>query len=326
MKVVLLDSQIIAGYGYQIEQGIIEAAGHTFVKETCKSEDEVIEKCADADVILNITLRLGEKSISQLKNCKGMIRYGIGVDEFDIDAASKHGIKVCNVSKYCIEEVAMHAVSLLLACARQITHFDKCVRKGVWNGDLGYKMRRASTQTVGLVAFGQNAKEASKYLQAFGYSVVAYDPFVPEDVFKQHNVKKVDLDELYAVSDFISLHNPLTKETEHMICKESIAKMKDGVIIVNTARGPLIRDEDLIEALKSGKVAAAGLDVMYVEPMKDPENPYCKLDNVILTPHIAYRTAEAAVDLFRQVAETAVQLLAGETPYNVLNAKSLASK
>lgn len=324
MKVVLLDSHIIAGYGYQVEQGVIEGAGHEFVKLSCKSEDEVVSQAADADVILNIALRLGEKTISALKNCKGMIRYGIGVDEFDIPAASKRGIKICNVSRYCIEEVALHAVTLLLACARQITHFDRCVRDGIWGGDLGRKMHRPSTQTVGLVAFGQNAKEAAKYLKSFGYSIVAFDPYVGEEVFEEHGVKKVELDELYAVSDFISLHNPLTPESQHMINKSSIAKMKDGVVIINTARGPLICDEDLVEALKSGKVAAAGLDVMYTEPMKDPENPYCKLGNVILTPHIAYRTQEAAADLFRQVAETAVQLLNGETPYNVLNAKDLA--
>jgi len=194
MKVVLLDSQIIAGYGYQIEQGVIEAAGHEFVKETCKNEDEVIEKCADADIILNITLRLGEKSISQLKNCKGMIRYGVGVDEFDMDAATRYGIKVCNVSKYCIEEVAFHAISLMFACARQLRHFDNCVRKGVWNGDLGKKMFRPSTQTVGLVGFGNIAKQTAKCLQAFGYQVVACDPFVPDAVFAGCNVKKVEMD------------------------------------------------------------------------------------------------------------------------------------
>lgn len=323
MKVVLLDSHIISGYGFQTEQEIIEGAGHEFLKLTCKNEAEVIEKCLDADVIMNITIRLGEKSIGQLKHCKGMVRYGVGVDEFDVDAATRHGIKVCNVTRYCIEEVALHATSLILSCARQHKHFDACVRAGVWNGKPGRKMRRPSSQTVGLVGFGNIARQAAAYLRAFGYQLIAYDPFLPEEVFSQNQVKQVALDELFSSSDIISLHNPLTKETEGLINKTSIAAMKDGVIIVNTSRGPLIKDEDMVEALQSGKVAAAGLDVMYAEPMKDSSNPYCKLDNVVLTPHISWNTAEASADLFRQVAETAVQLLAGETPYNVLNAKAL---
>lgn len=324
LKVVLLDSQVISGYGYQIEQKIIEDAGFEFVKESCRSEDEVIDKCLDADVILNIGLRLGERSINQLKNCKGMIRYGIGVDEFDIDAATKKGIKVCNVTTYCINEVALHATSLILANVRQLKHFDNCVRSGMWNMDLGRKMRRPLTQTVGLVGFGNIARTVAGFLRVFGYNIIAFDPYLPEEIFEKHNVKKVELEYLFKNSDIISLHNPLTKETKHMICKENIEKMKDGVIIINTSRGPLIKDEDLINALLSRKVAAAGLDVMYTEPMKDADNPYCKLDNVILTPHIAYNSVEASNDLFRQVAETAVLILTGETPVNVLNTKDLS--
>lgn len=326
LKVVLLDSHIISGYDYQVEQKIIEDAGFEFVKETFKSEDEVIYKGLDADVILNIALRLGEKSISQLKNCKGMIRYGIGVDEFDIDAATKKGIKVCNVTTYCINEVALHTTSLILANVRQLKHFDNCVRSGLWNTNLGRKMRRPVTQTVGLVGFGKIARTVSGFLRTFGYNIVAYDPYLPEEVFEKHNAKKVDLDELFRSSDIISLHSPLTKETKHMICRENIDKMKEGVILVNAARGPLIKDEDLVAALQSGKVAAAGLDVLYTEPMKDVDNPYCKLDNVLLTPHIAYNSVEASADLFRQVAETAVSVLQGETPNNVLNAQELGIK
>jgi len=323
MKVVLLDSQVIKGYNYGLEQKVIEAAGHEFVKLSCTNEDEVIAQAADADAILNIALKMTEKSISQLKNCKVMVRYGIGVDEFDIPAATKMGIKICNVTTYCLEEVAVHATSLLLAVTRQLKHFDAVVAQGKWNQDLGGNMRRPSTQTVGLLGFGNISRRIAGYLQGFGYSVVAYDPYVSQEVFESNNVKGLSLDEVYAQADILSLHLPETNETAQMINKDSIAKMKDGVVIVNAARGGLINQDDLIEGLESGKVFGAGLDVLPVEPMFDTNHPLLNRNNVIVTPHIAYRTQEAAMELFQQVAEAAVDVLANKDIPNILNKKDL---
>ncbi|MCL1995861.1 MAG: C-terminal binding protein [Defluviitaleaceae bacterium] len=323
MKVVLLDSQVIKGYPYALEQKIIEGAGHEFVKLTCQNEDEVIAQAKDADAILNIALKMTEKSISQLEKCQVMVRYGIGVDEFDIPAATKKGIKICNVTTYCIEEVAIHATSLMLAVARQLKHFDSVVAKGVWNQDLGATMRRPTTQTVGLIGFGNIARMFAKNLAGLGYKVVAYDPYVSDDTFAKLNVEKLALDELYKKADIISLHLPQTDETHHMLNKETFATMKDGVIIVNASRGGLINTGDLVDALASGKVGGAGLDVLETEPMNDPKHPLVGLPNVIITPHIAYRTQEAAMELFGQVAQTAVDVLANKVPDNVLNKKEL---
>lgn len=323
MKVTLLDSQIISGYDYSLEQKIVEEAGYTFVKETCKNEDEVIERCSDADIILNITIRMTEKSIGKLSNCKGMIRYGIGVDEFDMEAATKRGIKVCNVSTYCIPEVALHATALLLAGLRQLKHFDRAVGRGVWNQDLGRPMRRASEQVIGLLGFGNIARTIAKNLKGIGYQIAAYDPYVPAEVFAECGVEKTGLYDLFAKADALSLHLPQTEETYQMLNKDTFAKMKDGVVIVNAARGGLINEKDLIDALNTGKVGAAGLDVMDSEPMKDTDHPLLHMDQVILTPHIAYRSQEANRELFCQVAETAVSILRGETPPNVLNKKAL---
>ncbi|MDR0886935.1 MAG: C-terminal binding protein [Clostridiales Family XIII bacterium] len=323
MKVILLDSQVISGYDYSIEQKIIEDAGFTFVKETCTNEDDVIARCSDADAILNITIRMSEKSISQLKNCKVMVRYGIGYNEFDVDAATKMGIKICNVTTYCIPEVALHATSLALALVRQLKHYDQCVANGVWNGNLGRKMRRPAGQTIGLCGFGNIAKAIAGNMQGIGYHVIAYDPYVTDRVFTEHNVKKVTLDELFAQADIISLHLPETDETRGMINKDSIAKMKDGAIIINAARGPLVNEADLVDALKSGKVGGAGLDVLTEEPMKDKSNPLLAFENVILTPHIAYNSVEANNELFQQVAGTAVDILNGGNPPNIVNAKAL---
>lgn len=323
MKVVLLDSQVISGYNYAVERKIIEDAGFDFIIGTCKNEDEVIEKYRDADAILNIATKMTEKSISQLKNCKVMIRYGIGVNEFDMDAANKMGIRICNVTTYCISEVAIHATALALALTRQLKHFDKAVGRGVWNQDLGTKMRRPSAQTVGLVGFGNISKQIARNFQGLGYNVMAYDPYVPADVFTDGGVKQADLDELYEGADIISLHLPETKETAGMINAETIGKMKDSVILINAARGGLINTEDLIEALKNGKIGGAGLDTLEGEPMKDTSNPLLGMNNVILTPHIAYSSAEANQELFASVAQTAVDVLNGKNPANILNKKAL---
>lgn len=323
MKVVLLDSQVISGYNYAVERKIIEDAGFDFIMGTCKNEDEVIEKYRDADAILNIATKMTEKSISQLKNCKVMIRYGIGVNEFDMDAANKMGIRICNVTTYCISEVAIHATALALALTRQLKHFDKAVGRGVWNQDLGTKMRRPSAQTVGLVGFGNISKQIARNFQGLGYNVMAYDPYVPADVFTDGGVKQADLDELYEGADIISLHLPETKETAGMINAETIGKMKDSVILINAARGGLINTEDLIEALKNGKIGGAGLDTLEGEPMKDTSNPLLGMNNVILTPHIAYSSAEANQELFASVAQTAVDVLNGKNPANILNKKAL---
>ncbi|MDR1774073.1 MAG: C-terminal binding protein [Clostridioides sp.] len=324
MKVVLLDSQVISGYDYSIERSILEKAGHEFVLETCKNEDDVIEKCLDADAILNICVRMSEKSISKLENCKVMIRYGIGYDEFDVNAATEKGIKVCNVSTYCIPEVAIHATTLILAVARQLKHYNNCVKAGIWNKSLGKKMRRPMNQTVGLVGFGNISRTVAKNLKGIGYNIIAYDPFLDKNVFTENGVRKVELEELYKEADIISLHSPQTEQTYHMLNKSAFEKMKDGVIVVNTARGGLICQDDLVEALKSGKVGGAGLDVLSEEPMTDVTNPLCDMENVILTPHIAYNSAEASNELFEQVAETAVKVLNGEVPNNVINKNKLA--
>ncbi|WP_137662521.1 C-terminal binding protein [Enterococcus hulanensis] len=323
MKVVLLDSQVISGYNYAIERKIVENAGFEFVMGTCKDEDEVVEKYRDADAILNIATKMTEKSISQLTNCQVMIRYGIGVNEFDMDAANKMGIRICNVTTYCISEVAIHATALALALSRQLKHFDQAVARGVWNQELGRKMRRPSAQTVGLVGFGNISRQIAKNFQGLGYSVVAYDPYVPLEVFKEKQVEQVDLDALYATADIISLHLPETKETAGMINAAAFNKMKDGVILINAARGGLIDTNDLVTALKAGKVGGAGLDTLSVEPMKDVDHPLLGMENVILTPHIAYNSAEANQELFASVAQTAVDVLNGENPANILNKKAL---
>lgn len=325
MKVYLVDAQQFGASDFAVERGIIEAAGHEFIVESCKNEDDIIQKCADADAILDVYTHMGEKSINALDKCQVLVRYGIGYDSFDVKAATAKGIKVCNIPHYCIPEVAIHTASLVLATSRNLLNHTLNMRAGNYNSGIQgfYKMRRPSCQTVGLVGFGNIARTVGGYLKAAGYSLIAYDPFLPDAAFEQAGAKKVELDELFAQADIITVHTPYTDETHHILNKDAFAKMKDGVIIVNTARGPLICEEDIVAALQSGKVGAAGLDVFEQEPFRPADHPFYHMNNVILSPHAAYESAESTVELFKQVATTAVKVLAGEIPPNVVNRKEL---
>lgn len=326
MKIYLVDSGFFVGYDYSIEKSIIEESGNELILETCESEADVIDRCKDADVLMTVLVKISAEVMDACPNLKGLIRYGIGVDAIDISAASERKIPVCNFTDYCIPEVATHAFSLILALVRNLPIFTKNVRQGLWSkGAHGIPMHRATERTLGLVGFGSIARELSGYAKALGYNIIAYDPFLPAEIFAKIDVRQVDLNELFAQADILSIHTPMTPQTHHLINRESIAKMKDGIIIVNTARGPIICEADLIEALKSGKVGAAGLDVVEFETITANDHPYASMDNVILTPHAAYSSVESTDDLHRKAAITAVTLCKGELPYNTFNKKALGN-
>ncbi len=199
------------------------------------------------------------------------------------------------------------------------------VRKGEWSALGGYPIHRLDTQTFGILGFGRIGREVARLAKVFGFKLVAYDPFLPDKVFEDAEVTRLTMDELLASSDIISIHVPLSKETKHLVGANAISKMKDGVMIVNTARGGLIDTEALIDAMKSGKVLAAGLDVLETEPLKDPDAEILKLENLIITPHAGANTVEAYSELQRRVADTACRVIKGERPYNIVN-KELLNK
>jgi len=326
MKIYLVDSNFFVGYDYAIEKKIIEESGNELILEKCQNEADVMERCKDADVLMTVLVKLSAEVMDACPHLKGLIRYGIGVDAIDISAASERGIPVCNFTDYCIPEVATHAFSMILALVRNLPIFTHNVRQGLWSqASNGIPMHRASKRTLGLIGFGSIARELSGYAKALGYTVIAYDPFLPAEIFAKMDVRQVSLDELFAQADILSIHTPMTPQTHHLINRDSIAKMKDGVIIVNTARGPIICEADLIEALRSGKVGAAGLDVVEFETITTSDHPYASMDNVILSPHAAYASVESTEDLHKKAAVTAVTLCKGELPYNTFNKKALTN-
>jgi len=323
-KFVVLDSHELAGSNFNIEKEILEQQGIECIIAECKSVEEVLEIAKDADGIGLVYVDMNKELIDKLDNCKVIVRYGIGYDSVDVKAATEKGIVVCNLPDYCQPDVATHTMSLLLDLCRKVTLFDRYVRQGNWNSNYGYPINRISSLTLGLVGFGSVARMFVKYMRGFEMNIIAYDPFAPDILFEELNVKRVTLDELYAEADAISIHTPLTPDTKHLINKESLAKMKDGVLIINTARGPIININDLLEALDSGKVKAAGLDVVETEPITDKNNELYKYENLIINPHSAYNSEEASYEQHTKVAISAINVLVkNEIPYNAVNKKQL---
>lgn len=310
MKIVFVDNKAKYAFDTNIQRAICEKYGYEYVLLDCADEDEIIEKAHDADAILDVYMKITPRIIDSLTNCKCLVRFGIGYDVIDLEAATKKGIFVCNIPDYCIEEVATHTVALLLAIVRKIPFYNDLIRgQGVWQASAGYKPNRLSTQTVGLFGFGNIARLVARYMSAFGCRILAYDPYLPEEVFQAHHVERVELDELLANSDILSLHTPLFDSTYHTIRKDTIAKMKDGALLVNTSRGPLVCEKDLLEAIDSGKLTAAGLDVAESEPITEAGHPLFASGRIVVTPHAAFSSVSASRELLEKVALTACQIL-----------------
>ena len=324
MKVVVTDSHANGAHFYGLHKHIYDEAGIELVLANCKTDEEVIEACKDADGVVVSFNSMAANVVEKFEKCKIIVRTGVGVDVVDLDACSKKGIFVCNIPDYCMDEVATHAMALMLANERKISIYDRQSRnKGVWDCGYGYKMHRLSNQTLGIIGFSKIGSKFATFAKAFGLNIIASDPVTPAEVMAEFGVKKVEQDELFAQADIISLHLPLNKYTHHLINKDAFAKMKDGVRLINTARGPIICLEDLIEALKSGKVGAVGLDVIENEPLEDVNAEILKFDNVIVTPHAAFQSIEADEQLGHDIAVMATERVLGKIPKNIVNAKGL---
>ena len=300
------------------ERKVFGAIGVEFVAGQCKDEDAVIALARDADALLNEYAKLTPKVIEALENCKIIVRYGIGVDNVNIPAATKAGIMVCNVPTYGIHEVSDHVVGLFFSSIRKIPAMSETVKKGRWDCNLGRPIYRIHGKTLGIAGFGNIARMVVQKLAPWNIKVLGYDPFISESVFKSHGVEKTSFEQLLNESDFVSAHVPHTVETFHMFSYERFKQMKRGAIFINTARGPLVDEDGLYRALQEGWLAGAALDVMEKEP-PDPGHPLLSLPNVIITPHMAWYSVESAVDLQRMAAEEVARVLKGEEPLWCLN-------
>lgn len=269
----------------------------------------VLESAADADALLNTYLPFDEAAIGQLASAKIIARYGIGVDNIDLAAAKARDIVVTNVPDYCVEEVATHALAMILSLQRKLPEADRRTRQGQWGvRELG-PMQRLSEQTVGLIGYGRIGRRLSAVLGQFGASMVVYDPYLPED---PPGVRRVPLDELLATADIVSLHAPLTEETRGIIDAAALAAMKSNAVLVNTSRGPLVVHDDLLAALNSGEIRAAGLDVFEQEP---PDAATLRdVPNLLASPHIAFYSESAIRESQTKAATQVINVLTGTAP------------
>ncbi len=322
---------VISDYDFgelDIERAEIEGAGFRLVAGQCKSEDELIEIARDAAAIITQYARVGERTINALKECKLIARYGVGVDIVDVEAATRRNILVTNVRDYCTDEVADHAMALLLATARKVRDYDRATRAGVWHWQTGRPIHRMKGRTMGLLAFGRIARVIGARGKAFGVNLIAYDPYVSAEDFATHGAKSVSFDQLIELSDYLMIQVPLTDETRGMVGETQLRRMKSDAILINTSRGPVVDNKALFKALKEGWIAGAGIDDTEEEPANirnwKPDNPLFTLKNIYITPHTAYYSEESITTARQFAAREVVRVLSGEKPLSPVNAVPLA--
>ncbi|MDD3996286.1 MAG: D-2-hydroxyacid dehydrogenase [Sphaerochaetaceae bacterium] len=292
-----------------------------FIMHDQTSTEEMAERIGDADIVMLNKSVLTAGIMSQCPNLKFVSVIASGYNTVDLKAASELGIKVANVPNYGTGAISQHAIALLLALTNRVTHHDTEVRKGRKNSNSDwcfwdYPIIELEHKNAGIIGLGRIGYATAKILAAFGMNILAYDTTHTANWENEH-CRYVDLDTLYSDSDVIFLHCPVYPENTHMICKSSIEKMRDGVIIINNSRGALIVDEDLAEALESGKVGAAGLDTVEHEPIA-LDNPLLSAKNCIITPHISW----AALDCRKRLQKTAidnVKAFIEGSPINLVN-------
>jgi len=304
-----------------LDEKLIYEAGGTVQCGRAGSLADRITLAKPAEVLIASTAAMGREFLQELPQLKGIVRTGIGIDSVDIEAATDLGIAVANVPEFCQDEVAEHALGLLLGVTRKIVRADRLTRQGKWVVGIQEDMlpiRRLKGQTLGLVGFGRIAQTLTDMAKALGLRVIATDPYVAPEVGRAAGVELMSLEELLPQSDIVSLHVPLTPETHSLINSDSIALMKHGAILINTARGPVVDEVALEEALADGDLGGAGLDVLEKEPPKMP-HPLMDLDNVVVTCHYASCSLEAYADLRRSISEQAAQILRGEFPQHLVN-------
>ncbi len=308
------------GASYELEMEALGPLGAEIVEVAAKGEDDFAKAARDADALYAKGRPITKRIIDGLERCKVIALGSVGVDSVDVAAATARGIPVTNVPDTFIEEVADHAMTLILATFRRLVTQDRLVREGRWKEGrpILYQYPRLMGQTLGFVAFGHVARAVAVRAEPFGVHMLAYDPYVEELVMSRYGVEPVGLTELLQRSDIVSMHAPATPDAHHLLTEEHFRLMKPEAIFVNTGRGPTVDESALIKALQEGWIAAAGLDVLEQEPPA-PINPLLKMDNVILTAHVASASARFDPARRRRVGHEIALVLSGRWPRSCVN-------
>lgn len=310
-----------SGYAFEYEREALDPIGAEVVTVRYQNDQQYGAAIADIDaVIMGPGVSLTPDLIRGLRRCKVIINGGVGVDRIDVEAATDAGIPVVNVPDVWVNEVADHAILLLLAVTRKLVYCSQVTSSGQWAEVYAglSPVPRIQGKTLGLIAFGTIARLVARRARAFNLRVLAYDPYVAPEVMTEHGVEARPLDGLLRDSDFVSAHAPHTRETHHLMSDGQFALMKPTAIFVNTGRGKVVDEPALIRALEQKKIAGAGLDVLEQEP-PNPDNPLPRMPNVIVTPHVAYYSKEAFIASRRRVGEEIAAILNGRRPRNIVN-------
>ena len=315
MKVIVSDCD---HESMQIEKDILAAAGLNYDHKAARTEDEVIDQCKGGNIILNQYGKFDDRVFTALPEVKQIVRYGVGVDNVDLAAATRHGVQVCNVPDYGMHEVSDHALALMMALIRKIPATVSHTRNRDWDFRKMAPIRRIKDMTIGVLGVGRIGGLFAKKALPLCDQVLVCDLYKTDLESAYPGTKQVSLEDLLAQSDVLSIHCPLSEETRGLIGPDALKSMKAGAFLINTARGGIVDEETLAELLKSGALAGAALDCVSKEPI-DKASPLLDMDNVFLTPHMAYYSEESSAELKRKVAEEAVRFAKGEPVHYPVN-------
>jgi len=305
------------------ERAVLEAGGASVVVAPDGEEATLVELARDADAIMTCFAQVTENVVRAAERCVVIGRFGVGVDNIAVNTATELGIAVTYVPDYCVDEVSDHVMALLHAWNRRIALFDRSVKEHGWGSQpLTMRMMRLRGKTIGIVGFGRIGQAVAAKARAFGLNILAADPVVPAETVEDMGGRLVDLPALLAESDFVSLHTPLTEATRNLIDREELAMMKPDAFLINAARGPLVNEVALYEALTGNIIVGAGLDVM-VDNTPSQDHPLLSLDNIIITPHVAFFSQESTLELEQRAAAEVVSVIHGRMPDNLVNSDVL---
>lgn len=285
-----------------------------------KDAEEVtlLEKIKDADILVVNMVKMTERIINSLEKCKLIIRHGTGYDNLDIAACTRKGIIASYIPDYCIDEVAEHAVGLILALAKKLTILDRSLRKPEWDYTCSIPVFTLRGKNIGIVGCGRIGSTVVRLMKGFEVNYLVYDPYLSQEKESEYGIILVDFDSLLKRCDVITIHAPLTDETTFMFDSPQFKKMKNTAFIVNTARGPIIKEKGLVDAIRSGWIAGAGIDVYQKEPPLI-EKSLATFDNVILTPHAAWYSEESAWTIREKILEDIVRFFNNKKPRFPIN-------
>jgi D-3-phosphoglycerate dehydrogenase len=285
------------------------------------NEDSIIEASRDADAVLVTYARITAHVIEKMTRCRIISRFGIGLDNVDIEAATKRGIRVTRIPDYCLDEVSDHTLAMLLALARKIPFANSMVHKGRWEMSATAPIHRLRGRVLGLLGFGRISRLVAQKAAAFGMRVITADPYASAESIQRALVERVDFDQLLSLSDYVSIHSPLLPETRQLFSTSVFQRMKTSAYLINTARGPIVDEAALITALEEGRIAGAALDVLSEEPPSD--STLFRRDDVILTPHMSFYSIESLAELQKRAAEEVVFALTGRPSNNAVSPEAL---